>query len=271
MEYAMSPSLSAHAKRVIFAGAVLSAGLSAASVEAAVVFSETFASPTFLGVATPAAVQALTPALGFGSTADSASSELWANTNYYALGGATTSTSVNGWTFAPGSFYAVKTDASGTITNPFNGGVLLNEATLFGPPSSTTAPLVNQEASIAIATTVGQQYTVSIDYWGDNRPGSLYALDVYINDVFKTTSGIKTEVGPGSLTAPNTLLYTFLANSTSTRIGFGQGSTGIAPFSQGSPIIDNLVVTSVPIPAAVWLLASGMVALMGTARRRSAV
>jgi hypothetical protein len=130
---------------------------------------------------------------------------------------------------------------------------------------------VNQEASIAIATTVGQQYTVSIDYWGDNRPGSLYALDVYINDVFKATSGIKTEVGPGSLTAPNTLLYTFLANSTSTRIGFGQGSTGIAPFSQGSPIIDNLVVTSVPIPAAVWLLASGMVALMGTARRRSAV
>ena len=199
--------------------------------------------------------------LGFGSGVNSASSELWANTNYYALN-LDSSGSVNGWTFKPGAYYAVKTNTDGSLPATFSGGVLLNESNNLGL-SSTSTPLAQMDVSTTLQTVVGQQYSVSLNYWGDNRPGQSYSLDLYLNAA-KVYSVAGTDGAAGSLASPYTLSYTFTANSTSTTLGFGQSTASMA-----SPIINNLSVSAVPLPASAWLLASAVLGLVGISRRRS--
>ena len=234
----------------------LGTGLLALPAFAATVpYSQSFNDSSFIG-ATPTLI------LGFGSTIDSASSELWANTNYYALN-LDSSGSVNGWTFKPGAYYAVQTNADGSLPSTFNGGVLLNESSNLGP-SSIISPLAQMDVSTTLATVIGQQYTVSTNYFGDNRPGQSYSLDLYLNTA-KVYSLTGTDGAAGSLVTPHTLSYTFTATSTSTTVGFGQSA------SQGgaSPIIDNLSVTAVPLPGAGWLLGTALFGLVGISRRRS--
>ncbi len=214
---------------------------------------QSFSDSSFIGT-TPTLV------LGFGSTVDSASSELWANTNYYSLN-LDSSGSVNGWTFKPGAYYAVKTNTDGSLPAAFAGGVLLNESNTLGL-SSTSTPLAQMDAATTLQTVVGQQYTVSLNYWGDNRPGQSYSLDLYLNSA-KVYSIAGTEGSAGSLATPYTLSYTFTADSTSTNLGLGQSTPAMA-----SPIINNLSVTAVPVPAAGWLLASVLAGLVGVSRRR---
>src|SRR4051812_29825333 len=72
------------------------------------VFTETFDSPLFVGPAI----------LSFGNP--DASSDRWANTNYYTI-----NSGVNGWTFGADTYVAKETDTSGVLSG--NGALLLNE------------------------------------------------------------------------------------------------------------------------------------------------
>ncbi len=231
------------------AGALAALSLSALPAAASSVpYSESFNNAGFQG----------SLVLGALSTVDSGSSDLWQYTNYYSVN------SYDGWTFSNGAYYAVQANSTGGNVSPFNGGVLLNEGGALGA-AATNAPLAQMDISTSLTTVVGQKYTVSTNYFGDNRPGSSYTLDLYLNgtDVYSQAGS---DGAAGSLAAPYTLTYTFTATSTSTVIGFGQSQSQ----NGASPIIDNLTVSAVPLPASAWLLGSGVLGLLGLGRRRKA-
>ena len=203
-----------------------------------------------------AAFQGGTLVLSATSTVDSGTSDLFGATNYYTINNA------NGWTFGNGAFYAVQANADGTNAAPYNGAILLNEGGVSGP-SSTTAPLATQDFSTTLTTVAGQWYTVQTHYFGDNRPGGSYVLDLYLNGA-RSASASGTDGASGSLASPYTFSYTFQAYTTSTVVGYGQSQS----VNQASAIIDDISVTPVvPLPATAWLLASGVIGLLGLVGR----
>ena len=195
------------------------------SAKADVIYSENFNSPAFMGSPLPA----------------TATSDHWANTNYFYINNA------DGWTFSNGDYLAVDAGTS-------DGALLLNENSGPGTASTTISGL-----------TIGDTYTVSFLQWGDNEPGQSYAGSVSVDGTTFNYSGTDLNAGlnPGVLQS-----FTFVANaSTATAtLYFGQSSTSAA-----SPIIDNIVVSSVPEPGTLPLLASGLAFLPLIRRRRKTV
>jgi hypothetical protein len=201
------------------------------SANASVVFSENFdASSGF----------ANSLILGFGSTADSASSDRWANTNYYTIN------NVNGWTFgSSGTYYAEQTDARGVATG--NGALLLNED---GGIATNIVGLV-----------VGQKYTLSLLLSGDNRPGQAYVLNAAVGSSTFSTSGVDGSPGSNPGTTEN---YIFTATSSSEQLVLSQAST-----TQASPIVDNIRISSaVPEPSTWAMMILGFAGIGFMAYRR---
>jgi hypothetical protein len=190
---------------------------------AAVVFSEDFNNAGFQG--------SLIPLSGGDLTSDK-----YVPTSYYEIN------NFGGWTFTGNrSLYAV---------GDGNGAVTLNEPT--GTASRTVSGL-----------NAGQQYALSFDVWGDNRPGKAWSLSVTVNDiVLAAILGVDQEPG----TNPGThLVYSFIATGTSAALTFLGGN-----LSEASPIFDNVQVAATPLPAALPLFAGGLglLCLLGRYRRR---
>jgi hypothetical protein len=167
-------------------------------------------------------------------------SEAWATTNFWNIKNA------NNWTFSTGAIYAT----DGTTAQ---GAVLLNEGGL------TTAP----EAVLTLSNlTAGTAYTVAFNYWGDNNPSGGYTLTGWINGA-EIYSVAGNDVGGGTNPAGHSGSFTFTASGTTQAIGFGQMTSGVT-----SPIIDNVTVSPVPLPAAAWLMVSGLGGLGVFARKK---
>jgi MYXO-CTERM domain-containing protein len=161
------------------------------------------------------------------------------------LPGWTESGQVGGWATSP----------STTIS-----GVLLNE----GSYGAT-------EGSISLTTLVnglqaGGQYKLSFDYWGDNRPGSVYQFDYAIDGGGAHVTDSWVTVDTGTF---NTIDYVFTASASSAALSFTAST--VSP-SQASPIIGSVTVSSVPEPAtlAIWSVLGGLGLLVSRRRRRKA-
>jgi hypothetical protein len=178
--------------------------------------------------------------LGFGNTSDSASSDRWANTNYYTIN------NVNGWTFgSSGTAFAEQTDAAGNVTG--NGALLLNEN--------------GGVATNIVGLTAGQTYNLSLLLSGDNRPGQAYVFNVSIGSSSFSTSGVDGLPGSNPGTIEN---YTFTATGSSETLTLFQSST-----TQASPIVDNISISAaVPEPSTWAMMIFGFAAVGFVAYRR---
>jgi len=106
-------------------------------------------------------------------------------------------------------------------------------------------------------TIVGQAYQLSLDGWRYATASTLSTLSVTVGPISTTLEG-------PTDTWVNYMLN-FTANSPITTLKF-ESLAGLNQFPQ----IDNVSVNSVPIPATVWLFGSGLIGLVGVARRKAA-
>jgi len=174
-------------------------------------------------------------ATGTGTSIDF--SEKWSSTIYYGAGA-----SVSGWTFGSGVFVAQNKD------NEIDKAMLLNETPQHGSMSKS------------IGVIQGTNYILTFDHWGDNRPGGTgYRFTVSIDgSPLGTISRIFSAPGTGV-----TETISFTASSNSIILSFLDST----PSGQASPIIDNIKVSTVPIPPTIWLLGPGLIGLAGLRRR----
>lgn len=210
-------------------GSVIAVNAADIGAANAAVYTEDFDSPAFIN----------SLSLGYGSTVDSASSDRWANTNYYTIN------NVDGWTFnSSGTYIAEQTNAQGVLTG--NGALLLNEN---GGVGTTIVGLV-----------AGQKYDISLLLSGDNRPGSAYVFDISIGGISWVTDGIDGSAGSNPGTVEN---YAFTATASSETLTLSQSST-----TQASPIIDNLSIAAVPEPSTWAMLFLGFAGIGFMSYRR---
>ena len=144
--------------------------------------------------------------------------ERWGNNSaYYTINNA------HGWNFGPADTY-LAVQAVGA-----NQGVLLNE------PAGIATKLEN--------LTANAYYTLSFNYSGDNRPGSVYGLAVDVNGANKVSLS-----GSWNTTSFAGHLWSVVVQadgSGALDMKFYQTSPG---GSQASPIIDDVTLSTVPEP-----------------------
>jgi choice-of-anchor C domain-containing protein len=117
-----------------------------------------------------------------------------------------------------------------------------------------------------ISTTVGQQYKISFSMSGNPDGGPTLKPMIVLGvgtDLFKVpfyTSGEATTTDMKW----NTYEFLFTAGFSSTVLKFISQTSG-----QFGPVIDNVSVSAVPLPAAAWMLGAGLVGLVAIRRRRN--
>jgi hypothetical protein len=168
--------------------------------------------------------------VNFGSSLPVSGSSERANGLYYGLGASPAGLTITGTAF--GFDY-------GSGNDP-NKAILLNE------PTGALQQVIG-------GLTVGQLYSVEFEWWVDNNLSSLAGLNY---EVTGFTSFSKTR-SASSFNTGNfaTEYFTFTANGTSHTLVMSQNSPS---GSIASPIIDNIKVTAVPLPATLGLLLAGM-------------
>lgn len=184
-------------------------------------------------------------AAGFvgGSLVANDTSDRFGATDYFFLN------NFGGWTFAGSSTFLARP------TGGTDGAVLLNES------SGAASRLIT-------GLSIGQQYSLSFLLSGDNRPGDAYVLNGGIAGLTFSVGGV--DGAPG--TNPGTLLsYNFTATSAQHLLSFDEASA-----TQASPIIDNIVISTVgggavPEPSSWAMLLAGFGMVGFAARRRRAV
>ena len=180
----------------------------------------------------------------------------------------------SGWTFFAndGTFGATSAQAN---TGTYSGNLVASVPTTGGPPSF---PVIKQ-ANIGVGTvSPGDAITVSFDLFGSVSG----AGGVFFAEFFSELSGGGTSsseiLGGGPLFPNGTWTnYTF---STVAGSDVSGGVTlqlktdcGANPGCTVDAYIDNVSVmadvSAVPVPAAVWLFGSGLLGLVGVARRKA--
>ena len=113
----------------------------------------------------------------------------------------------------------------------------------------------------------GQQYQLTFDLSGNQRNSSSDSVNFGINDAItngQLAFGTTTVAGGAGFTTYS-LIFT-AATDAAAYIFFS--SFGANNNDNVGAVLDNVSLTAVPIPAAGWLLISGLVGLVGVARRR---
>jgi hypothetical protein len=176
-----------------------------------------------------------------------------------------------GWTQFPGSLGT----AGQTIVTPGNGSTFA--ANLNEP--NPAANIIKQANLRPGEWTPGQAIDISFDYKGSAGAGGVLFAELFM----ELTGG---GVGPGSgilavIANPSASWQTFTASSvagpdTSGGVTLQLNVTcGADPGCFSEFQIDNVTISAdlpsaVPVPAAVWLFGSGLVGLIGIARRKKA-
>ena len=164
------------------------------------------------------------------------SSDRFGPTDYFFINNA------NGWTFGGGAYLAQKL---GTSDN----ALLLNE---------NGATLASR---IITGLTAGQSYTLSLLLSGDNFVGAPYQFLASVdgNQVFNASGTVL----PSGTNPGLTLTATFVAAGSTATLDLSE-----IPLSGGSPIVDNIVIATVPEPATWGLMIAGFGMVGFAARRR---
>lgn len=116
--------------------------------------------------------------------------------------------------------------------------------------------------SASFNTTVGQEYKVSFDYGKNKYSGSDKTFS------FGLVGGtlLPSLLLAGPIENLISTFFTFVATDVSSKIFFADLTR--SPSDSGGPIIDNVIVASVPIPAAGLLLFGALAGLAGFSRLR---
>ena len=154
------------------------------------------------------------------------------------LPGWTSSGQVGGWSTAPSTIIS---------------GILLNEGSYGNSEGAITLSALVQNLQ------VGSQYSLSFDYWGDNRPGSVYQFDYAIDGGGNHVNGSWDSSTQGTF---NTINYVFTASDSSVALSFWANTV---PPSQASVIIGEVTVSSVPEPTTliIWSLLGALTITAG--------
>jgi choice-of-anchor C domain-containing protein len=118
--------------------------------------------------------------------------------------------------------------------------------------------------STNFSTVIGSKYRLTFQAYGSSSPG-IYTGRVSVGDL------VGQLFTPANVALPETATFTsydfqFTALSTNTTLFFDVASS---PSGFG-PVIDEVSVNIVPLPSAVWFFGSGLLGLIGIARKKTA-
>ncbi len=117
-----------------------------------------------------------------------------------------------------------------------------------------------------IATTSGQTYQLDFAYSARNDSNEFFWVGASTDTNNPTSGDVFSELVDDHVTGQwSTFTDTFIATSNFTTIYFITGSTD----DTTGNFIDNVSMSAVPIPAAVWLFGSAFIGLIGVGRRKA--
>lgn len=156
--------------------------------------------------------------------------------------------SINGWDLVSGSGIEIRNDIAGTAFDGAN----------YVELDSNSNSAIQQ----SIATVTGGHYELAFYYSPRvDQPASTNGISVLWN------GNLLDEISAIGGTTNLWIVYTFSVTGTGNDI-LSFGATGISDSLGGN--IDNVSLNAVPVPAALWLMVSGLVFLGLGSRRKSA-
>ncbi len=114
-----------------------------------------------------------------------------------------------------------------------------------------------------LGLTLGKRYELSFSYGTNSRPGPLPAILTF--GLGTDTQQLIINTIPGSLVD---VVYSFIYDGSGNFLSFADDSG--TPGDQGGPIIDNVRLALVPLPAGGFLLIGGLAGLAALRRRKTA-
>lgn len=127
----------------------------------------------------------------------------------------------------------------------------------------------NSISQLISGFTVGQQYVLSFEYWGDNHnlegvgiPGT-YSFLFQINGQTESRVGFTAGLNLGT---SNTEAFLFTATASFSTLRFTET---IPQFDEISPLFDNVSITAVPEPASFLMIGLGGVGVIARRLRKS--
>jgi len=144
-----------------------------------------------------------------------------------------------------------------------------------GGTDLSDATLVQLGSVTAVSATIGGDFATTINSFPPptGTAGSALNIGTFTNvDNFFTLAGWQIDLTSVTISDQNTSILNLVGSGVAS--GNGYDATGITwSFSGNSPTNYSMTITStgipaVPVPAAVWLFGSGLLGLIGVARRR---
>jgi hypothetical protein len=149
------------------------------------------------------------------------------------------------WTLA--NYYAYITKGGSTL--------------LWGSSGSLSRPIGGVASFSEMGTSLGGVFSSGPSaagyLWNNYYDTVSFQLAPGASTVFQYVMSVDTQ---GNVTCPS-----FFGSCYSSSFGSRIGD----PFSVGAPLITNITTTVVPVPAAIWLFGSGLIGLIGAARRKA--